>query len=103
MFYICSHEGKESTGLGHPEQLPQRKGVETRSSGAQAMTITIHVEGATSEEIIRGLIAAQEVFDKAGVMPEEAATASFVVEGWDIRISGRRRRCQLYPARYVRT
>jgi hypothetical protein len=49
------------------------------------MTITIRVEGAQPEEIVRGLIAAQEVFDKAGVTPDQAATARFVVEGWDIR------------------
>lgn len=48
------------------------------------MTITIHVEGARPEEIIRGLLAAQLVFDKAGVTPDAAATARFVVEGWDI-------------------
>lgn len=49
------------------------------------MTITIRVEGAQPEEIVRGLLAAQEVFDKAGVTPDQAATARFVVEGWDIR------------------
>ncbi|WP_143748397.1 hypothetical protein [Mesorhizobium carmichaelinearum] len=49
------------------------------------MTITIRVEGAQPEGIIRGLLAAQDVFDKAGVTPDEAATARFVVEGWDIR------------------
>lgn len=49
------------------------------------MTITIRVEGAHPEDIIRGLLAAHEVFDKAGVTPDEAATARFVVEGWDIR------------------
>jgi hypothetical protein len=48
------------------------------------MTITIHVEGARPEEIIRGLLAAQLVFDQAGVTPDAAATARFVVEGWDI-------------------
>jgi hypothetical protein len=48
------------------------------------MTITIHVEGARPGEIIRGLLAAQLVFDKAGVTPDAAATARFVVEGWDI-------------------
>jgi hypothetical protein len=48
------------------------------------MTITIHVEGAKPEEIIRGLLAAQLVFDRAGVTPDDAATARFVVEGWDI-------------------
>jgi hypothetical protein len=51
---------------------------------SRRMTITIHVEGARPEEIIRGLLAAQLVFDKAGVTPDEAATARFVVEGWDI-------------------
>jgi hypothetical protein len=49
------------------------------------MTITIRVEGAQPEEIVRGLLAAQDVFDKAGVTPDQAATARFVVEGWDIR------------------
>ena len=49
------------------------------------MTITIHVEGAQPEDIVRGLLAAQEVFDKARVTPDQAATARFVVEGWDIR------------------
>jgi hypothetical protein len=51
---------------------------------SRRMTITIHVEGARPEEIIRGLLAAQRVFDRAGVSPDEAATARFVVEGWDI-------------------
>ena len=49
------------------------------------MTITIRVEGAQPEEIVRGLLAAQDVFDKAGVTPDQAAMARFVVEGWDIR------------------
>jgi hypothetical protein len=48
------------------------------------MTITIHVVDARPEENIRGLLAAQLVFDQAGVFPDEAATARFVVEGWDI-------------------
>ncbi|WP_145721031.1 hypothetical protein [Mesorhizobium tianshanense] len=34
---------------------------------------------------MRGLLAAQEVFDKASVTPDQAAMARFVVEGWDIR------------------
>lgn len=49
------------------------------------MTIAIRVEGAQPEEIVRGLLAAKNVFDKAGVTPDQAATARFVVEGWDIR------------------
>lgn len=49
------------------------------------MTITIHVEGARPEDIVRGLLAAQDVFDRAGVTPDQAAAARFVVEGWDIR------------------
>lgn len=49
------------------------------------MTITIHVAGAQPEDIVRGLLAAQAVFDRAGVTPDQAATARFVVEGWDIR------------------
>lgn len=49
------------------------------------MSITIHVEGARPEDIVCGLLAAQDVFDRAGVTPDQAATARFVVEGWDIR------------------
>lgn len=49
------------------------------------MTITIRVEGAQPEEIVRGLRAAQDVFDKASVTPDQAAMARFVVEAWDIR------------------
>ncbi|WP_265519223.1 hypothetical protein [Nitratireductor luteus] len=30
------------------------------------------------------LLAAQDVFDKAGLTPDQAATARFVVEGWDV-------------------
>lgn len=47
--------------------------------------ITIHIPGAKPEEIVRGLLAAQEVFDKAGVTPHQAAEAQFDMEGWDIR------------------
>jgi hypothetical protein len=46
------------------------------------MAIRIRVEGATPEEIERGLAAAQAVFDKDGVTDDEAATAAYIVEGW---------------------
>lgn len=49
------------------------------------MTITIHVEGAKPGEIVRGLLAAQVVFDEAGITADQAATARFIVEGWDIK------------------
>jgi hypothetical protein len=42
------------------------------------MTITTHVAGAQPEDIVRGLFAAQAVFDRAGVTPDQAATARFV-------------------------
>jgi hypothetical protein len=64
--------------------MTQRHRTAAAQSWSRQMTITIHVEGARPEEIIRGLLAAQLVFDKAGVTPDEAATARFVVEGWDI-------------------
>jgi hypothetical protein len=35
------------------------------------MTITISIEGAQPEEIVRGLLAAQDVFDKANVTPDK--------------------------------
>ncbi|MEI5680520.1 MULTISPECIES: hypothetical protein [unclassified Mesorhizobium] len=48
------------------------------------MSITIHIPGANPEEIVRGLLAAQAVFDKAGVTPLQAAEAQYAMEGWDI-------------------
>jgi hypothetical protein len=49
------------------------------------MHFKISVKGAKPEEIAKGLVAAQAVFDQAGVTPYEAATARFNVEGWDVR------------------
>ncbi|TYR36425.1 hypothetical protein FY036_00970 [Mesorhizobium microcysteis] len=49
------------------------------------MTITIHIEGAKPDDIDRGLLAAQAVFDEAGITADQAATARFIVEGWDIK------------------
>jgi hypothetical protein len=49
------------------------------------MDIRINVDGATTDEIERGLAAARAVFSKAGITPEQAADARFAVEGWDIR------------------
>ena len=49
------------------------------------MFITITVEGAKAEEIARGIAAAQAVFDRAGITPDQAAAARFNVEGWDIK------------------
>jgi hypothetical protein len=45
----------------------------------------IAVEGATEEELRRGIAAAQAVFDAAGVTPLEAATSEFRVEGDTLR------------------
>lgn len=47
------------------------------------MTIRIAVEGASDDEIRRGLAAAQAVFDRAGVTAAEAAKARFITEAWD--------------------
>ncbi|NGN40178.1 hypothetical protein G6N74_03800 [Mesorhizobium sp. CGMCC 1.15528] len=49
------------------------------------MSITIHIPGAKPDEIVRGLLAAQAVFDTAGVTPLQAAEADFDMEGWDIQ------------------
>lgn len=83
MFYICSHHGEESIGVRWSSGGRRLVGHDLR--GGKDMTITIHIDGARPEEIIRGLVAAQEVFDRAGVSAEDAATARFVVEGWDVR------------------
>lgn len=47
--------------------------------------ITIHIEGAAVDEVERGLLAAQAVFDRAGVTAYQAAEAHFDREGWDLR------------------
>jgi hypothetical protein len=68
---------------------------ETTVNGSK---ITIRVDGATEEEIQRGLAAAQKVFDDAGVTAYTAATAAFMrdqlddshVLAWRHKISGLR-------------
>ncbi|MEQ9152802.1 MAG: hypothetical protein RLO06_15095 [Parvibaculum sp.] len=48
------------------------------------MYLTLQVDGAAPDEIVTGMLAAQAVFDKAGITPLEAAEARFEVELWDI-------------------
>lgn len=48
------------------------------------MTLTIQIDGAEPDAIIRGLLAAEDVFSRAGVTAARAAEARFAVEGWDI-------------------
>lgn len=62
---------------------PQGSSTISTSPSERLMMMRRSSSGASPEEIICGLLAAQEVFDKAGVTPEQAATARFVVEGWD--------------------
>ncbi|WP_292193447.1 hypothetical protein [Mesorhizobium sp.] len=45
------------------------------------MAITIHIEGAKPDDIVRGLLAAQAVFDKSGITADQAATARFIIDG----------------------
>ncbi|TWG90296.1 hypothetical protein L598_000700000520 [Mesorhizobium sp. J18] len=47
--------------------------------------LTITVEGATPDEIARGIAAAEAVFREAGIHPLDGANAVFDVEGWDIK------------------
>jgi hypothetical protein len=49
------------------------------------MDVRINVDGASTDEIERGLAAARAVFSKEGITPEQAADARFAVEGWDIK------------------
>ncbi|RWE77598.1 hypothetical protein [Mesorhizobium sp.] len=49
------------------------------------MELRLDIEGATPEEIARGIKAAQAVFDDAGITAEEAAHGMFALEGWDIK------------------
>ncbi|WP_309086000.1 hypothetical protein [Chelativorans sp.] len=46
--------------------------------------LTLKVEGASDEDIRRGLDAAGAVFEEAGVHPAEASEGFFAMEGWDI-------------------
>jgi hypothetical protein len=46
--------------------------------------LRLDVEGASNEELMRGLRAAIALFDKAGVSAMEAAYATFRREGWDV-------------------
>ena len=45
--------------------------------------LTLDVESASPEELMRGLRAAIALFDAAGVTPRQAAAAHFKREGWD--------------------
>ncbi|RWM29773.1 hypothetical protein [Mesorhizobium sp.] len=47
------------------------------------MDMLMNARGATPEEKQRGIAAAKEVLDRAGMTAEEAAEGSFAVEGWD--------------------
>jgi hypothetical protein len=49
------------------------------------MKLMLSVHGATPEQIAAGIAAAQAIFEREGCTAEEAADASFEVEGWDIR------------------
>jgi hypothetical protein len=48
------------------------------------MTMILHVEGATREELERGLAAARAIFEAADISPWAAALAHHAREGWDV-------------------
>ncbi|MBZ9991204.1 hypothetical protein LB572_29355 [Mesorhizobium sp. BH1-1-5] len=47
------------------------------------MKMTLNLEGASPEEVARGISAAEAVFAEAGITAEEAADGMFALEGWD--------------------
>ncbi|RUU58311.1 hypothetical protein EOC99_24210 [Mesorhizobium sp. M7A.T.Ca.TU.009.01.1.1] len=47
------------------------------------MDLLLTVPGASPEEIARGIAAANEVLDRAGISALEAADGMFAIEGWD--------------------
>ena len=49
------------------------------------MKLRLRIEGASPEEMARGIAAAEAVFAKEGVSAEEAAYGTFALEGWDIK------------------
>ena len=48
------------------------------------MELRLNVEGASPQEIERGLNAAREVFNRTGIDPLTANQGMFAMEGWDI-------------------
>jgi hypothetical protein len=48
------------------------------------MNLKISINDANPDELARGLLAAQTIFDRTGVTPQRAAEARFSVEGWDL-------------------
>ncbi|TAM36955.1 MAG: hypothetical protein EPN61_15310 [Burkholderiaceae bacterium] len=50
-----------------------------------AFQLALHIEGATPDDLARGVAAAQAVFDDTGVTPAKAARALFNRDGWDVR------------------
>ncbi|RWQ79279.1 MAG: hypothetical protein EOS85_17275 [Mesorhizobium sp.] len=49
------------------------------------MELRLDVKGASPEEISRGIVAAQAVFERNGIQPDKAANGMFALEGWDIK------------------
>jgi hypothetical protein len=46
--------------------------------------LELKVPGASAEEIARGLRAAQDVLEAAGVTDAQGAMAQYALEGWDV-------------------
>jgi len=49
------------------------------------MELRLNIEGATPEELARGVAAAEGVFERAGITPLQGAEGLFALEGWDIK------------------
>ncbi|MCQ8871938.1 hypothetical protein NP945_08900 [Mesorhizobium sp. LMG17149] len=49
------------------------------------MELRLNIEGATPEELARGVAAAEAVFSRAGITALQGAEGLFALEGWDIK------------------
>ncbi|WP_245486312.1 hypothetical protein [Mesorhizobium sp. M7A.F.Ca.US.010.02.1.1] len=49
------------------------------------MELRLNIEGATPEELARGVAAAEAVFARAGITALQGAEGLFALEGWDIK------------------
>lgn len=49
------------------------------------MELRLNIEGATPEELARGIAAAEAVFSRAGITALQGAEGLFALEGWDIK------------------
>ncbi|TBR77022.1 MAG: hypothetical protein EPN64_04695 [Burkholderiaceae bacterium] len=72
----------EAAADAYVRQVEER---DAMTSERSAFRLALNIEGASPEDLARGIAAAQAVFDEARVTPAQAARGLFNRDGWDDR------------------